>query len=65
MIRAASIGFAPGIDPMPVAAPGDHGNACCSATMSSLAGGAIRVADAPHVPAAAGILSEDPGGRLS
>jgi hypothetical protein len=64
MIRAASIGFAPGIDPIPVAAPGDHGNACCSATMSSLAGVAIQVADAPHAPAAARILARDPGGRL-
>jgi hypothetical protein len=60
MIRAASIGFAPGIDPIPVAAPGDHGNACCSATMLSLAGAAIEVADAPHVPAAAGILDGIP-----
>ena len=37
MIRAASIGFSPGIDPTPVAVPGPQGNACFSATVSSLA----------------------------
>src|SRR5487761_406485 len=37
MIRAASIGFSPGIDPTPVADPGTHGNARFSATVSSLA----------------------------
>ena len=36
-IRAASIGFSPGMEPIPVAVPGAHGNACFSATVSSLA----------------------------
>jgi len=38
MIRAASIGSPPGIDPIPVAVPGAHGKPL-SATVSSLAAG--------------------------
>src|ERR1700678_187804 len=42
MTRAASIGVSPGIDPIPVAVPGTHGNACFSATGPSLSAGPPR-----------------------
>jgi len=64
MIRAASKGSPPGIDPIPVAVPGAHGNACCSATMSSLAGRGPQIADAPRTSAVPGLLGLEPGDRL-